>query len=302
LLLFIALVGCSGTPDRGSRYSMDQDQGPDEAIDLSRIPDAEPRNDRRSRAGNKSPYEVWGKTYRVMASNAGYRERGTASWYGKKFHGHSTSNGEVYDMYAMSGAHKALSLPAYVRVTNLGNGKAVIVRINDRGPFHGDRLIDLSYAAAYKLDMLTHGTAQVEVEAINVPSYLARQRALAPAPSMAAAQGLSQADEAPSGKGVASTVTIAVDRMLDPPAPSTGEMPGQYVQIGAYSSQKSAEDVKLRLAALIKDLAVRINRKDSESPLFRVRMGPLDSDYSLDYLLATLRSAGYSDPLVVDLP
>ncbi len=130
-------------------------------------PDAVPRSEARSKYGNGPVYEVFGKRYTVMPSANGYQERGVASWYGKKFHGNLTSNREVYDMYAMTAAHKTLPLPTYVRVRNLKNNKSIIVRVNDRGPFVHNRIIDLSYAAAIKLDMVSDGTSMVEVTAID---------------------------------------------------------------------------------------------------------------------------------------
>ena len=133
---------------------------------MDAIPDAVPRIEPRSTHGNPVAYEVFGKRYFVLATADGYRERGVASWYGPTFHARPTSSGEPYDMYAMTAAHKTLPIPAYVRVTNLGNGRSVVVRVNDRGPFVDNRIIDLSYTAAYKLDMTRAGTAFVEVEAI----------------------------------------------------------------------------------------------------------------------------------------
>ncbi|NJO12766.1 MAG: septal ring lytic transglycosylase RlpA family protein, partial [Gammaproteobacteria bacterium] len=138
------------------------------APDVGKIPDAVPRPEPRSRMGNPPFYEVMGKRYHVLASSAGYLERGVASWYGKDFHGGKTSNGEKYDMYAMSAAHKTLPLPAYVEVTNLRNGRSVRVRVNDRGPFVANRIIDLSYTAASKLDMVRDGTALVEVRSLDM--------------------------------------------------------------------------------------------------------------------------------------
>jgi rare lipoprotein A len=131
-------------------------------------PDAVPRAEPRSKRGNPSSYVVFGKRYFVLATAAGYLERGAASWYGPGFQGSPTSSGEKYDMYAMTAAHKTLPLPAYVRVTNLNNGKSVVVRVNDRGPFVAGRIIDLSYTAAAKLDMVRAGTAPVEVQALTV--------------------------------------------------------------------------------------------------------------------------------------
>jgi rare lipoprotein A len=135
---------------------------------IEKLPDAVPRPEPRSARGNPPFYEVYGKRYHVLASSSDYRERGVASWYGKDFHGGNTSNGEKYDMYAMTAAHKTLPLPAYVQVTNLTNGKSVTVRVNDRGPFVANRLIDLSYAAASRLDMVREGTTLVEVRSVDV--------------------------------------------------------------------------------------------------------------------------------------
>ncbi|MCL2918066.1 septal ring lytic transglycosylase RlpA family protein [Shewanella litorisediminis] len=179
-LLAIALVlgGCSSSPEptssnkpstKGDRYHQKHDAYPDSAPDVSQVPDAVPRYEPYSRGGNK-PYSVMGKSYNVLASAANFRESGLASWYGTKFHGYHTSNGEVYDMYSMTAAHKTLPLPSFVRVRNLDNKKEVIVRVNDRGPFHEGRIIDLSYAAAYRLGMLNTGTARVEIETIYIPS------------------------------------------------------------------------------------------------------------------------------------
>ncbi|SFF47228.1 rare lipoprotein A [Fontimonas thermophila] len=156
--------------DRDGRYALSEDAAPhpDEVPpDLNAIPDAVPRVEPRARSGNAPVYEVFGKTYRVLDSSKDFRERGMASWYGKKFHGYRTASGEIYDMYQMTAAHKSLPLPSYVRVTRLDNGRSVIVRVNDRGPFHPGRVIDLSYAAAAKLDMLDAGSAPVEIVALD---------------------------------------------------------------------------------------------------------------------------------------
>jgi len=135
-------------------------------VDLDTISDAVPREEPLAAYGNLREYEVLGTVYRVLESAEGYEEEGTASWYGEEFHGRPTSSGELYDMYGMTAAHRTLPLPTYVEITNLGNGKRVVVRVNDRGPFHGDRLIDVSYAAAHRLGMVGHGTARVRVRAL----------------------------------------------------------------------------------------------------------------------------------------
>ncbi|PKG55822.1 MULTISPECIES: septal ring lytic transglycosylase RlpA family protein [unclassified Shewanella] len=174
ILLAAILAACSSS-NQNSRYDIADDKAPATAPDVSKVEDAHPKFEPYSRGGNKTNYTVRGKNYQVMDSSQGYQEKGIASWYGAKFHGHLTSNGETYDMYSMSAAHKSLPLPSYVRVTNLKNNKSVIVRVNDRGPFHEDRLIDLSYAAAHRLDMLKTGTANVSLEVI----YIANPESIA---------------------------------------------------------------------------------------------------------------------------
>ena len=169
------LVACAG---HDGRYQMRQDQAPARTPSLSELSPLEPRYEPLSRQGNMSRYTVMGQTYEVLPSAKGYENTGIASWYGQKFHGHLTSNGERYDMYGLSAAHRYLPLPTYVRVTNLENEQTVIVRVNDRGPFHPDREIDLSYAAAYKLGMLQNGTAKVHVEALYMPPPMLMQDAV----------------------------------------------------------------------------------------------------------------------------
>lgn len=158
----ILLLSCSNQ----SRYSQQHDSAPTRLPTPAELENATPVQEPHSPQGNQN-YQVRGQRYSVLSTAEGYSAQGIASWYGNKFHGHLTSNGEYYDMYSMSAAHKRLPLPSYVRVTNLANDKSVIVRVNDRGPFHDNRLIDLSFAAAYKLDMLDQGTAEVMVEAID---------------------------------------------------------------------------------------------------------------------------------------
>lgn len=151
-----------------ARYEMDQDSAPLRSITEDEVFDAIPQPDPILTFGNMSPYVIDGVTYNVLEDYSTYREQGTASWYGAKFSGHKTSNGELYDLYQPSAAHKTLPIPSYARVTNLDNGKSIVVRVNDRGPFHSDRIIDLSYAAAVKLGYMEQGTARVEVEVMEV--------------------------------------------------------------------------------------------------------------------------------------
>ena len=164
-VLAVLLGACSGSEPR---VAWENDGAPAVRLDPSQVRDAVPRPDPILDAGNTSPYTVNGVDYRVMTTAAGYREEGTASWYGTKFHGNKTANGEIYDVYLPSAAHRSLPIPSYVRVTNLDNARSIVVRVNDRGPFHAERVIDLSYAAAVKLGMIQHGTAPVRVEALDV--------------------------------------------------------------------------------------------------------------------------------------
>jgi rare lipoprotein A len=165
LLSACALPGLGPGPAKPPGEEVDG--APDGTLDVSRIRPVTPRPEARSPYGNHSPYEVLGQTYHVRPSSAGYRERGIASWYGTKFHGRLTSSGEPYDMYQLTAAHRSLPLPTFAEVTHLENGRSIIVRINDRGPFHPDRIIDLSWAAAVKLGIDQAGTGPVEVRAIS---------------------------------------------------------------------------------------------------------------------------------------
>ena len=151
-----------GAPD----FRRDRPPSDPGSVDLDTISDAVPREEPLSRYGNMDEYEVFGRTYRTLDSAEGYEAEGVASWYGEEFHGRSTSSGEPYDMYAMTAAHKTLPLPSYAEITNLDNGRKVVVRVNDRGPFHDGRLIDVSYAAAHRLGMLGTGTTRVGVRAL----------------------------------------------------------------------------------------------------------------------------------------
>lgn len=166
LLPALLLIACSGQPK--TPWGASSDGAPLRSISPGEVANAVPRPDPILAAGNKSPYTVLGKTYNILDDASGYREQGTASWYGTKFNGRKTSNGEIFDLYQASAAHKTLPIPSYAKVTNLNNGRSVIVRVNDRGPFHSERIIDLSYGAAVKLGYMEQGTAPVEVELLAI--------------------------------------------------------------------------------------------------------------------------------------
>jgi rare lipoprotein A len=239
-----------------------QDSAPKRAPDVSQIPDATPRDEPRSKYGNPAHYDVLGKRYYTMRESHGYVERGIASWYGTKFHGRRTSSGEPYDMYAMTAAHKTLPLPTYVEVTNLDNGRKVIVRVNDRGPFHDGRIIDLSYSAATKLGIIAKGTGRVEVRAIS-------------------------SSDAP--KAVISEVKY----------PATDQLAGLYLQVGAFSTESSALNVKKQVQEKIGDAVVIISPSSSELPLYKVRVGPLANIEYGDSLANRLVGLGFSDVHIV---
>ncbi|WP_136247606.1 septal ring lytic transglycosylase RlpA family protein [Halomonas borealis] len=295
LLAALALAGCAGgggtapapsgnagvdageTSD-GGRYAMGNDAYPEEPPDVSHVPDAVPRVEPHSRAGNRSTYEVWGKTYHVLDDASGYERRGTASWYGEKFQGYATSNGEIYDMYKMSAAHRSLPLPSFARVTNLDNDRSVIVRVNDRGPFHSEREIDLSYAAAARLDILDHGTGRVNVEAIDPAAWQARQ----------------------GGTGDATAPPEAVAPQPEASTPTTGSdrapVDGVYLQVAALGSAEGAGDLKRRL----QDAVSHPVRVAPEAGLHRVQVGPLAGRSQIDPVRGELRRAGFDDAFVVD--
>ena len=175
--IVMLLLSCSTVPPEpnAGRYSQAKDSTPPRLPTLLEMTDPAPKAEPLSRGGNR-PYQLFGQSYTPLANATVHTEIGIASWYGNKFHGHLTSNGETYNMFAMSAAHKTLPLPSYVKVTNLDNGKTAIVRVNDRGPFHRDRIIDLSYSAANKIGMLQQGTARVQLELIQSPAMLAQQQ------------------------------------------------------------------------------------------------------------------------------
>jgi rare lipoprotein A len=234
--------------------------------EVARVPDAVPRAEARSAAGNPAFYEVAGRRYVVLSSAAGYDERGVASWYGPDFHGKRTASGEAYDMYAMTAAHKTLPVPCYARVTNLANGRSVIVRVNDRGPFVGNRIIDLSYAAAARLDMLRNGTAFVEVQTVGPGD--AGEPAGVPLPGVATATAAEAAAPTP------------VRRL--------------YIQVGAFANADNAQRVLARLqdAGLHQAFIATGVRADH---LARVRLGPLASVEEFDALNARLVTLGFGE-------
>ncbi|WP_104201845.1 septal ring lytic transglycosylase RlpA family protein [Billgrantia saliphila] len=289
----------------GERYALSGDAYPQDPPDVSEIPDAVPRTEEPSRGGNRSVYEVWGKTYRVLPDARGYVRQGTASWYGEKFHGYATSNGEIYDMYKMSAAHRSLPLPTFARVTNLDNGSSVIVRVNDRGPFHNDREIDLSYAAAARLDILDRGTGRVKVEAIDPEAWLAENgrggvnreasRTVQPAPAEAEVA----ATPAPRAENAAATVAAASPRVASTgnagASDDTGGKP-IYLQIAALGSADNARALKARLES---ELSHPVRVSDATG-MYRVQVGPLAHAGQVEPVRDELRRAGFDQAFIVN--
>ncbi len=273
----LVLTACSGP---GRMPDVDRDGPPKRPRDVSQIPDAVPRVEPITAAGNKSPYTVFGRTYQVMplSAAAGYREKGVASWYGTKFHGRTTSNGEIYDLYGMTAAHRSLPIPSYVRVTNLDNQRTVIVRVNDRGPFHGDRIIDLSWAAAQRLGFADQGVARVEVVAIDPREY---QGSTVAQPSV---------DDSPTAR----------PRPVPTAQAPLGALPANtFLQVGAFSSRQAAEDWQRKLSRSTGQSGeVRRVRRDG-ADMFRVLLGPLDDHDQLASLTQQVVNTGQARPFVV---
>lgn len=273
---------------QSQRYRHGSDFGPAGApIDVSKIPEPVPKVEPRSRYGNKERYEVLGKSYHVLPDARGYVERGIASWYGNKFHGYLTSSFEKYDMYAFSAAHKTLPLPSYARVTNLDNGKSVIVRINDRGPFHDNRLIDLSYAAAVKIGVWPKGTGLVEVRAID-PS----RGGDAGSASASAHAPIEQA--AVSAKPASNGAATAPDSRT----PAFGHAL-LYLQLGAFGERANAQRALAQAQrAGLADVSIVTANVEGRS-IHRVRLGPLADAAAADAMSRRIERLGLGTPRVV---
>lgn len=245
LLIAATLVACSSSaPTQKSRYSQKYDSAPSKSVKVANIPNATPKYEVRTKAGNKSPYTVLGKTYRVMSESTGFNQKGIASWYGTKFHGHDTSNGERYDMYKMTAAHKSLPIPSYVKVVNRDNGREVIVRVNDRGPFHDGRIIDLSYAAAIKLGYQGKGTANVEIFALEPDGSFA-----------------GNAKRTPQAR----------------PDVKVG-----YIQLAAFTRYQSALELRDKVQRLSKKVPVVVQSPANNPNVYRVRFGPSKNTRELE--------------------
>jgi len=286
LLGLLLLAGCSGRPAI-------RDSGPAHSMDTAHMAEPTPQPVTPSRYGNPASYVVFGRRYHVLPDADGYRKEGIASWYGEKFHGRRTSSGEPYDMYQFTAAHKTLPLPTYARVTNLRNGQSVVVRINDRGPFHDNRLIDLSYAAASRLGIVETGTGEVVVEA------LSGEEEISPVP-----EPPRRAAEVPRVQTTAAAPVPQVGRpepLATEPAPLPTAGRGLYLQLGAFASRENAEQLRARLLLERESpLPVLIQRTaGAESAVYRVRLGPLASREEADRLAAQFTGEGFDSTHVM---
>jgi rare lipoprotein A len=275
--ILVAMMTCSSAPapeqtpesPNVGRYSISQDRAPTRIVDLASIPEVIPEPLNRTGAGNRSPYTVLGKSYEVMPTEVGYNERGVASWYGEKFHGHKTSNGEVFDMFLASAAHKSLPIPSFLRVTNLDNNRSIVVRVNDRGPFHGDRVIDLSYAAAVKLGYADRGTARVQLESIIATGTFG--------------------DRVVRAANSGGNETLRVN--------STDS---KYLQVGAFSDLSAAQEVTSKVEE-ITSLPVFIWTVNTSSNkiLHRVRVGPISDPGQIQRVSESVVAANLGSPYTV---
>jgi peptidoglycan lytic transglycosylase len=263
------LAACASAP----RRAVPAPPRPDTAASPRAIPRVEPR----SSHGNPPYYDVNGRRYQVLASADGYTERGVASWYGPDFQGHNTSSGEPYDMYAMTAAHRTLPLPCYARVTNLANGRSVIVRINDRGPFIANRIVDLSYTAALRLDIVRTGTAFVELETVQ-PGEMPAPAVPVPAAPVPAAPG-----PEPAPAEVLAAPAVA------PP------LVALYIQVGAFAEPGNAQRLVERLRAAGIQRVFTLDSTATGPLLHRVRVGPVASVEDFDRLAARLANLGYPE-------
>ncbi|MFC1748152.1 septal ring lytic transglycosylase RlpA family protein [Pseudomonadota bacterium] len=286
LVLASTLSACVHNSQRGGYLA--GDNAPRVNINHEAIPNAVPKVEPRSQYGNPATYSVNGKTYHTMSGSLGFIERGTASWYGTKFHGRLTSSRDTYNIYEMTAAHKSLPLPTYVEVTNLDNGKSIIVKVNDRGPFHDDRVIDLSYVAALKLDIVKSGTGRVEIRAIDPKKPLAHRKNPKP-------KGLNPdvAVAIPLPEPTAFVSTPIVD---SPPAPNliAGLESSQpfFLQVGAFSSFLNADNLRNRIVPVTNSNVVISKITANDQSVYRVRIGPISTEQDAVQLALKLTEHG----------
>jgi rare lipoprotein A len=306
--LLALLAGCGSAPRQPESappkyYS---DDGPPEKVpdDLDSVPEALPRDEAFNKFANR-PYTVFGQTYTPVVNKEPFRQRGVASWYGRKFQGQKTASGEPYDMFKMTAAHKTLPIPSYARVTNVANGKSVVVRINDRGPFHSERIIDLSYAAAARIGIAARGSGMVEVERVFEPAASGAPRVPAAATVTAAASAPPPATPAPSATSAAPAAALATTPLAAPARIAEIETPvvsqdpdGLWLQLGAFSNPQAAESFRDKAARdlswILEPIAVV-----QERGLHRVRLGPYRNRAEADAVADKVRQSLGDAPSIV---
>ena len=270
---------------KSSGYYLDDGPGANPPPNLEAIPDAIPKNEPLHRGANR-PYVVFGKTYVPNVAADAFKQQGVASWYGRKFHGQKTSIGETYDMYAMTAAHPTLPLPSYVRVTNPANRKSVVVRVNDRGPFHSERIIDLSFAAANRLDIARRGSGLVVIERVFTDSA----RPATPGVTVIAAIPFSE----PIALIAPITPTATTIAPASPITPDAGLL---FLQLGAFSSMENADIFRARMARELdwNREPILVSQKDG---LFRVRLGPYKTREEAEAIQAQVKASHDFSPLI----
>ncbi len=274
ILMVLFISACSQNPKKSTsvhhktnegRYAIAQDRAPDfENYNPNKIKPWTITPEAKSKYGNHSPYVVFGKTYYLANTNQDFEQTGTASWYGKKFHGHTTSNMEIFDMYKMTAAHRTLPLPSYVEVTNLDNNKKVIVRVNDRGPFKSKRIIDLSWAAARALDYDKKGLANVHIKLVQAPG-------VKPMPQ--------------KNQQVEYKTKKAINGI-------------KYLQIGAYSEKNRAMEIAEKISTKVL-LPVHVTNTIAANPLYRVRIGPLSESENIIDIIQKVHRQGFQNTKMV---
>lgn len=269
-----------------------KDSAPLRPMDVSLVSDAIPKYEPRTKAGNKSPYKVMGKVYHVLEDPTGYSNVGYASWYGVKFQGRPTANGEIYDMYSMTAAHVSLPIPSYVRVTNLENGRQVVVRVNDRGPFHPGREIDLSYAGADKLGYLEKGTAKVRVDYLPMPPEPVESRIVFDS------KAINRVNEPPL-KHTASQRDVVLESSVSEEADLLNRHK-VYFQVGAFRERESARKIQQKVSEkttfavnIVEDLGL------GEILLYKIHIGPLPDEHNRAQLKLVLDHLEMSSPLLI---
>ncbi len=302
-LVAALLAGCASGPKSGGERDGAHASPP---AGLADVPDAEPRIETIRAGGPNRPYEVLGRSYTPLASDRALKERGLASWYGRKFHGRRTANGEVYDMYAMTAAHKTMPLPSYARVRNPANGREIVVRVNDRGPFHAGRVIDLSYTAALKLGVL-NGVAPVELERITFDEIRSgswrRDGGTALASAPAAATPAAPLPVPVPGEPLP-VVATPPDAPIDatdgaPPRALASAARGHWIQLGAFRAREGAESFQRHVAAELDWLAPQLV-VFSDAALFRLQAGPYASRDEARAGAERVREALQLVPVVVE--